>query len=430
MKGNNNPIIRDRLKSLYPGKDIRQLTAAYYRKKKRFQILAISAGLVLGILFFVSDRSSKEISPQGEILREGYNGKNKAIPANVHSETFGKTGVTIVVDRQSYTDEETEQAFEATRLWLEQVMAGNNESLSVVREDLVLPDQDEDYGISISYTSDQYALIDGRGTVKNEELQKEEMVYITAELSYGKKSKSYAFPIVVYPPLLTEEEAFQKALEEALTEENQRQKENEMLRLPSVINGEEVYFTKKQDMRYFYVILMGILCAVFLGKGMDQDLDKLYEKRKQALTFAYPDFTGKLALLTGAGMSVTGAMKKIYRDGKEKAAEPFYEELGIFVRNLDNGMLEERALEDLGKRSGLPQYRKFCSLLSTHMKKGSLSLKKLLENETEEAFAEHQNHIRKLGEEAGTKLLLPMILMLLVVMVLIMVPAFMTYQIS
>ena len=430
MREHTNPIIRQRLKSLYPGKDIRQLMTSYYRKKKRLQILTISVGLILGILFFVSDRFSEEISPQGEILREGYDGRSKTIPANVHSEAFGKTEVTIVVDRQSYTDEEIEQAFEMTKLWLEQVMPGNNESLSAVRENMVFPDQDEEYGISISYASDQYALIDGTGVVKNEELQEEEAVHITAELSYGEKSKSYVFPILVYPPLLTAEEVFQKALEEKLAEENQRQKENEILRLPTAVGEEKVYFTKKQDMRYFYIILMGILCAVVLGKGMDQDLDKLYEKRKQALTFAYPDFTGKLALLTGAGMSVTGAIKKIYKDGKEKKADPFYEELGIFVRNLDNGMLEERALEDLGKRSALPQYRKFCSLLSTHMKKGSLSLKRLLENEAEEAFAEHQNHIRKLGEEAGTKLLLPMVLMHLVVMVLIMVPAFMTYQIS
>lgn len=430
MRKNTNPIIRERLKSLYPGKDIRQLMISYYRKKKRLQICVISVGLILGILFFISDRFSKEISPGGEILREAYDGRNKVIQANAHSESFGKTEVTIAVDRQSYNDKETEQAFEMTRLWLEQVMPGNNEDLSKVRENLVFPDYYEEYGISVSYTSDQYALIDGSGTVKNEELQKEESVYITAELSYGEKSKSYVFPVLVYPPILTAEEAFQKALEETLAEENQRQKENEVLRLPATVGGEEVYFTKKQDMRCFYVILMGILCAAFLGKGMDQDLDKLYEKRKQALTFAYPDFTGKLALLTGAGMNVTGAIKKIYRDGKEKAAEPFYEELGIFVRNLDNGMLEERALEDLGKRSGLPQYRKFCSLLSTHMKKGSLSLKKHLENEAEEAFTEHQNHIRKLGEEAGTKLLLPMLLMLLVVMALIMIPAFMTYQIS
>ena len=430
MKGNNNPIVRDRLKSLYPGKDIRRLMASYYRKKKKLQILVISAGLILGILFFISDRSSNEISPEGEILREAYDGKSKVIQANAHSETFGKTEVTIVVDRQSYTDEEAEQVFEMTKLWLEQVIPGSNKGLFEVRDNLVFPDYYEDYGISISYTSDQYALIDGSGTVKNEELQKEETVAITVTLSYGEKSKSYVFPIVVYPPLLTEEEAFQKALEETLTEEDQKQKESERLILPSAVVGEEVHFTKKQDMRYFYVVIMGILCAVFLGKGMDQDLDKLYEKRKKSLTFAYPDFAGKLALLTGTGMSVTGAIKKIYKDGKEKAAEPLYEELGIFVRNLENGMLEERALEDLGKRSGLPQYRKFCSLISTHMKKGSLSLKKLLENEAEEAFTEHQNHIRKLGEEASTKLLLPMILMLGVVMVIIMVPAFMTYQIS
>lgn len=430
MKENNNPIIKERLKSLYPGKDMRQLTASYYRKKKKLQYAAISAGLILSVLLFISGKFTKEISPQGEIARETYDGKNKEVLADVYSESFGKREVAIKVDRQSYSDEEIETAFEMTRLWLEQTMPGNNESLSMVRENLVFPNYYEKYAISISYTSDRYALVDGSGTVKNDELHEEEVVYITAELSYGNADKSYIFPVVVCPPVLTEEEAFEKALQEILAEENQRQKESKILKLPNEVNGEPVHFTRKKDMRYLYAILMGVLCAALFGKAMDRDLDKLYEKRKQALIFAYPDFTGKLALLTGAGMSVTGAIKKIYGDRREKEAKPFYEELGIFVRSLDNGVLEERALEELGKRSGLPQYRKFCSLLSTHMKKGSLSLKKLLENEAEEAFREHQNHIRKLGEEAGTKLLLPMILMLGVVMVLIMVPAFMTYQIS
>ena len=62
------------------------------------------------------------------------------------------------------------------------------------------------------------------------------------------------------------------------------------------------------------------------------------------------------------------------------------------------------------------------------MKKGSVNLREMLEKEAQEAFEEHQLQIRKLGEEAGTKLLIPMVMMLAVVMIVIMVPAFMTYQ--
>lgn len=48
----------------------------------------------------------------------------------------------------------------------------------------------------------------------------------------------------------------------------------------------------------------------------------------------------------------------------------------------------------------------------------------LLSQETELAFDERRSRARKQGEEAGTRLLFPMLLMLIVVMFLILLPAF------
>lgn len=54
----------------------------------------------------------------------------------------------------------------------------------------------------------------------------------------------------------------------------------------------------------------------------------------------------------------------------------------------------------------------------------------LLEQEAEEAFEERKNSAKKLGEEAGTKLLFPMLLMLGIVIAIIMVPALLSFQIG
>ncbi len=48
----------------------------------------------------------------------------------------------------------------------------------------------------------------------------------------------------------------------------------------------------------------------------------------------------------------------------------------------------------------------------------------VLEAEMEAAFEQRKNLARRLGEEASTKLLLPLFMMLLIVMVMITVPAF------
>lgn len=425
-----SPFVRERLKRLYPGEDERKLITSFYMKKFKLMGLTICGGIALAILVFVSHEMDKKISREGEIIRNACNDSAIEIPARVYSNQYGEMDVDIVVSSQAYTEEEREELFNNAEQWLKQVMAGENEGLNCVRENLTFPDFYEDTDIAIEYSSSNYSLINGSGEVKNQELEKEEPVLIRAEFSYDGATRTKDYEVTVYPPALTPMEEFQKTLEETLETEDIMQKENEVFLLPQKIGEEQVRFREKGNKTFLYIFFLGILCAVCLYKGMDKDLDKLYERRRQKLLFCYPEFVSKLALLTGTGMSVTGAIRRIYMDKKDKKGEPLYEELGIFIRGLDNGMLEEHALEELGKRSGLIQYRKFCALLSINMKKGSLNLKALLENEAEEAFTNHQIQIKKLGEEAGTKLLLPMIMMLGVVVVMIMIPAFMTYQIS
>ena len=87
-------------------------------------------------------------------------------------------------------------------------------------------------------------------------------------------------------------------------------------------------------------------------------------------------------------------------------------------------MPEGEAYERLGKRTGLREYIRLCTLLTQNLKKGNAALLSRLQEEAQGASAERLQRSRKMSEEAGTKLLLPMIMMLVVVMVMIMLPAF------
>ena len=75
---------------------------------------------------------------------------------------------------------------------------------------------------------------------------------------------------------------------------------------------------------------------------------------------------------------------------------------------------------------GLPQYIKLGSLLSQNLKKGSKGLASILEKEAASSMEERQNMARKLGEQAGTKLLFPMAMMFGVVLTVLIVPAFLS----
>lgn len=77
----------------------------------------------------------------------------------------------------------------------------------------------------------------------------------------------------------------------------------------------------------------------------------------------------------------------------------------------------------------MASYRKLGMLLSQNLRKGTKGLSQILQKEAAIAFEERKGIAKRLGEEAGTKLLGPMFLMLGIVLIIIIVPAFFSIQI-
>ena len=91
------------------------------------------------------------------------------------------------------------------------------------------------------------------------------------------------------------------------------------------------------------------------------------------------------------------------------------------------GVAEGRAYEEFGRRCGVLSYIRLCSLLEQNRRNGSKNLKELLRLEMAQAFEMRKHQARRLGEEAGTKLLLPLFLLLGMVMVMVAVPAMLEF---
>lgn len=130
-------------------------------------------------------------------------------------------------------------------------------------------------------------------------------------------------------------------------------------------------------------------------------------------------------------MTIRKAWEKICADYEIRKSEGkrnyAYEEMQIAGQEMKSGISEMSAYERFGKRCGIQLYSKFSALLTQNLRKGSTKLGPLLKEESRLAFEERKNAARKAGEEAGTKLLFPMMMMLCVVMLMILLPAFMTF---
>ena len=94
------------------------------------------------------------------------------------------------------------------------------------------------------------------------------------------------------------------------------------------------------------------------------------------------------------------------------------------MHEMENGISEARAYERFGKRCRLLPYMRLSGVLVQNLQKGAKGALVLLEQEALAAFAERKETAKKRGEEAGTKLLLPMFGLLGIVLVIVMAPAF------
>ena len=133
----------------------------------------------------------------------------------------------------------------------------------------------------------------------------------------------------------------------------------------------------------------------------------------------------------GAGMTIRNAFFKMGEDYKKQSNQRkryVYEEIAMVCYELQSGRSETEAYDRLGKRCQVQAYMKLSALLSQNIRKGSNDLLQMLRQEADNAFTERKGLAKKLGEEAGTKLLLPMMIMLCIVMVIIIIPAYFSFM--
>ena len=145
----------------------------------------------------------------------------------------------------------------------------------------------------------------------------------------------------------------------------------------------------------------------------------------------YPDVVFKMGMLLNAGLTIQNAFTRIaeeYQETKQKKGVRWaYEEMVIACNEMKSGIPEARAYERFGRRCEQTCYIRLGTILSGSLQKSSEGMTNLLLQEAEEAMEERRQLAKKMGEEAGTRLLFPMLLMLMVVLVILIVPALLSF---
>ena len=422
--------MEERLRLLCLGQE-RISVQEYYARRIAVVLAVLFWGLGLSLLLEAAlyQEEKKILIEQLQRPDYGKGERETKLEVSIQGETE-KSLIPIRISEQTYTAEEIQRIFGKVMEGLDVLILGENKSPNEVRTNLTLPKTAYNGVVSIEWILSPLDVLDDSGTIIKEVGTEGEVVELKALLRYEKQEAEYTSFVHVYPPLRTAAEKLMTALEEELARADEVGKHEETLVLPSEIEGKKVSWSVPKESLGTVLAVGIVLIALLLYIQQDKKLDKLEAERKKQMILDYPELLFKLAMLLGAGLTIKGAFLKIaseYQNRNAKKQRYVYEELILTCREMEHGVGEAAAYENFGKRCQESRYVKLGSVLSQNLKKGAKGLQELLEQEAAAGFEERKSIARKLGEEAGTKLLIPMMLMLVLVLVILMVPAVISF---
>lgn len=401
-----------------------------FLKKKIIVILVVSA--ILSCILFLVEHVF--INTETSVTRKAYGEGKKVMEYEVAIEGEDTQSLQIEVEAQEYTHEEMQSIFREVSDRLDEIILGENESFDRVEKDLNLVTEVEDYPVQIQWQLDSYSVLNLYGEIQEDNLVEEgTLVELQGTLSYKEEKAIYVQYARVYP--LT-----RKGVDKLLYELGQKvhlleveTREEESFVLPQELNGKRLTWTQKEESRWHYILLLGATACVYSIYRENEKEKKKVKHRNEEMIRDYPGLVSKLTMLLSTGTTVRNAWEKIVQDYERQKGDSgireVYEEMFMTVREMQGGIAEAEAYERFGKRCGMSTYIKFGALLSQNLRKGSRGISEILKMEAIQSFENRKNTAKRLGEEAGTKLLLPMLGMLAVVFIMVMVPAFLSMQI-
>ena len=459
-------------------KKIEELIVRVKKIKKR-SIYCVVAGIVLAIMSFLLNSNSIYIRPN-EIERSSYGTQKTPYTLKVDAENLAKNmEFSVSVSSKKYTREEAEEKFEEKFNELLVDMLNENENYEninsklnfktdlgdgikatyafepkIVESDIVHQTVGASYASpSIIATSseadnDEFAyyvkyrnIIDGSGNVNNEDFKLKEyctghiLIQFSTEIKDKEgsfRSEKYMVPIRVVSKKLSPIESFKIAFKKEVEDSDKKTINKDTIILPKIVQDFRVIYKDRKDFTFLLMPIIGILTAILLeAKDKEEEKEKI-KRRIRLLELDFAQIISKILLYVSSGMTIRNSMIRLaenyqrsFKNDENKEKRVAYEELVVVKNKLASGYSEIGAYEEMAKNINMRTYTRFLNIIIQSIKNGNKDLKNILNMEVQDALYERKQNAKKLGEEAATKLVLPLMLMLSVIMVVIMVPAFM-----
>ena len=385
--------------------------------------------LVLLLIALMADFTKSKEVENGAIHRAEIGEEEKEIPLLLEIEgVLEDYEYIMTVSPVQPTKEEAEAYFEQTISLID--MEFQNIEQSVPIKDAYLDD-----AVKADWSFTPFGVIDAEGNIQGEKLGEEGViVQAQVELTCGEYERLYTFSFILKPPKLSEKEKILQQLEDWM-EKQMAQEGSDKVQLPTKIDGKILRWSEKTDYITPQIMLLEVLAILLLW--IISKRRKLEEEKKKLAKMErdYPDIVNQLSLLLGAGMTTRQAWNKLSAQYSYKKKAGMVEEKMVYEailrlnRRFAEGESEKAIYQQFSEEITAPCYHKLMRILLGNLEKGTQGICIRLEEENRLAFEQTILQAKKMGEEASTKMLVPLMLMMVIVMGIVMLPALLEFQI-
>ncbi len=389
---------------------------------------------------------------QGYLLRPefGESEISHRLEAKIHPKDGKdrKESIDLTLSPREMTKREKKKWMDAAAKELPALVLGDQEA-SHVDADLKLPSSMKNDSVEVDWVIEKPDIIQADGHLSDQIPKKGVWVHLHAEIVFAEDEnevRDCEMDLHVFPRALSDAQREKQELIDAVNRKNPATKRKVVL--PKKGRQGSLYWSETSGSQGAGLLFLGLVICAALCSHQNEEKKKAAQARLEALRLDYPHIIGKLVLYLGAGLSARNALAKMASEyeelmeqegrkeknflkrllQKKKREHWGYRELIRCSMDMKNGMTEMDAYGNFGKRCDIAEYKALANILVQNCRKGGRELLLLLNREADEAMEERRKHACRLGEEAGTKLLLPMVLMLVLVMGILMVPAIMNFQ--
>lgn len=415
----------DRYRKLNVGKSDEDITKDYFLKHISLFLYTYLIFHLVILITILSCQRNQDIISGYYIEKNDIGGEQKQI--DVQTDINGLTRDTqIIIPERKYNEKEIIAQAEKIKKYIYDNYLGRNKSADSIKTDLCLIKRVKGSRFNISWLSSDETIVGTDGKVDGRKITEPQTVELTAVLKYEQYKEKLKFNVTILPVKKTKEETTWEEWRKMLENSIEDTKSFKYLKLPKKVNGLSVTYSVDKYQSLWQTVGILVLMFIIIPFAAESISKNRLSDREKQLKLAYPEMIEKFILLINAGLPVKSAWIRIAETQNDKGNGTDYlmEEMLLTKYQMENGLSEEKAYEMFGRRIGLLPYMKFCTLLVQNLKKGTADLIKILEYESGDILNERKENAKILGEEASTRLLMPMMIMMIIIFAIILYAAF------